>query len=266
MFSPYYAWSRRFGAGDPLRHCCLNVALYGTPRRWAMTERGAAQRSASELTIGRSTLHWDNDALTFHIVERTPLRQRLRGTVKVHPAALTGQTFPLDAAAQHRWSPLAPRAHVEVALQEPALTWSGPGYFDTNDGDVPLEQSFARWTWSRANLADSTAILYEVATHKDSGAALALQIDRAGGISHFTAPPTTPLPPTRWRVARETRSTGAAQVRKTLEDTPFYARSVLSTELLGQRVEAMHESLSLDRFRLPLVQAMLPFKMPRASR
>jgi len=28
----------------------------------------------------------------------------------------------------------------------------------------------------------------------------------------------------------------------------------------------MHESLSLDRFKLPVVQAMLPFRMPRAFR
>jgi len=39
---------------------------------------------------------------------------------------------------------------------------------------------------------------------------------------------------------------------------------VLSASLLGERVEAVHESLSLERFRLPVVQAMLPFRMPRA--
>ncbi|RYX95695.1 MAG: hydratase, partial [Bradyrhizobiaceae bacterium] len=27
-----------------------------------------------------------------------------------------------------------------------------------------------------------------------------------------------------------------------------------------------HESLSLDRFKMPIVQAMLPFRMPRARR
>jgi carotenoid 1,2-hydratase len=55
-------------------------------------------------------------------------------------------------------------------------------------------------------------------------------------------------------------------VRRTLEDTPFYARSVLQTRLLGQDAIAVHESLSLDRFRNPIVQAMLPFRMPRARR
>jgi carotenoid 1,2-hydratase len=31
-------------------------------------------------------------------------------------------------------------------------------------------------------------------------------------------------------------------------------------------VVAMHESLSLDRFMRPWVQAMLPFRMPRRAR
>ena len=50
---------------------------------------------------------------------------------------------------------------------------------------------------------------------------------------------------------------------ETLEDTPFYARSVVAGDLLGQPVTAMHESLSMDRFTMPVVQAMLPFRMPR---
>ena len=48
----------------------------------------------------------------------------------------------------------------------------------------------------------------------------------------------------------------------TLEDTPFYARSVLVN---GSDL-TMHESLSLDRFRSPWVQVMLPFRMPRTLR
>lgn len=71
---------------------------------------------------------------------------------------------------------------------------------------------------------------------------------------------------TGWRVARSVRSDGAAKIVKTLEDAPFYARSVLSAKLLGKPVTLIHESLSLDRFKMPLVQAMLPFRMPRALR
>jgi carotenoid 1,2-hydratase len=39
---------------------------------------------------------------------------------------------------------------------------------------------------------------------------------------------------------------------------------VIDTQILGRRMKAMHESLSLDRFRNPWVRAMLPFRMPRA--
>jgi carotenoid 1,2-hydratase len=52
-------------------------------------------------------------------------------------------------------------------------------------------------------------------------------------------------------------------VKRTLEDAPFYARSQLSAKLFGETADVMHESLSLDRFRMPIVQAMLPFRMPR---
>ncbi|MFD0938632.1 carotenoid 1,2-hydratase, partial [Methylobacterium trifolii] len=74
-----------------------------------------------------------------------------------------------------------------------------------------------------------------------------------------------PLPPTRlWRMPRETRSDdGRAAVLRTFEDTPFYSRSLLAATLDGQPVRAVHESLSLDRFRNPLVRLMLPFRMPR---
>jgi len=57
----------------------------------------------------------------------------------------------------------------------------------------------------------------------------------------------------------------APQVVRTLEDTPFYARSVVRTQLCGQTVEAMHETLSATRFASPMVQALLPFRMPRRA-
>jgi carotenoid 1,2-hydratase len=55
-------------------------------------------------------------------------------------------------------------------------------------------------------------------------------------------------------------------VIQTLEDTPFYARSMLSTRLFGEAVTAVHESLDLDRFRTAWVRALLPFRMPRMAR
>jgi carotenoid 1,2-hydratase len=71
-----------------------------------------------------------------------------------------------------------------------------------------------------------------------------------------------------WRVQRYTRCEpdGAAQVKRSLLDTPFYARSVVATQLLGQRATGIHESLSLQRFSSRLTQAMLAFRMPRRAR
>ena len=66
---------------------------------------------------------------------------------------------------------------------------------------------------------------------------------------------------------RETRSDdGRAEVARTFEDTPFYARSYLRSTLRGERVRPVHESLSLARFQHPLVRLMLPFRMPRRTR
>jgi carotenoid 1,2-hydratase len=71
-----------------------------------------------------------------------------------------------------------------------------------------------------------------------------------------------------WRVARVARAEAGypAAVLRTLEDAPFYARSLISTRLLGHSVTAMHESLSLDRFRADWVRLLLPFRMPRTLR
>ena len=146
VFSPYYAWARAHGEGDPLNHCALNVALYGRDRkRWAMTERGRGHvgRASSSLAIGPSLLTWDGDALTIRIDEVTaPAPSRIRGVVRVYPKALTSRAFALDPADRHRWWPIAPSAHVEVTLEQPALRWSGDGYLDSNTGEAPLEAAF----------------------------------------------------------------------------------------------------------------------------
>ncbi len=271
MFSPYYSAARQRGAGDPLAHCALNVALYGAGgKRWAMTERSgrSLQRSPARLGIGPSALSWDGSVLTVEIDEVTaPFRSPLRGTVRVHPAALPGRSFALDAAGRHVWTPIAPCARVEVALDRPALRWDGPAYFDANAGSEPLEAGFRNWDWSRAGLRRGTAVLYDAVRRDGSTRLLALRFDPDGRVESFEPPPPVRLPGTAWRVARGTRADAGqgASVVETLEDTPFYARSLLRTHLLGERATAMHESLSLDRFRTRWVQAMLPFRIPRAK-
>ena len=264
VFSPYYAWKRRRGDADPMQHCALNVALYGKTRRWAMTERRARaiSRGSDFLAIGPSALSWDGSSLTVRIDEvGAPLPRRIRGSVRLYPAALESRVQALDAAGRHRWQPIAPCAHVDVALDQPGVAWSGPAYFDTNDGDRPLEADFVRWDWGRTRLRGGTAVLYDVA-RRDGPLTLAMRYDDAGGVADFVPPAAVALPATLWRVPRKI-SAKAPVVVDTLEDAPFYARSVVAAEVMGQRVTAMHESLAMNRFTAMWVQAMLPFRMPR---
>ncbi|MFD2233912.1 carotenoid 1,2-hydratase [Phaeospirillum tilakii] len=269
VFSPYYAWARRGREADPLDHCSVNVCLYGAaPRGWAMTERrrAAVHRTADTLVIGPSALRWTGSALEIRLSERTfPLPGRIRGTVRVHPRVLTRHTVRLDAKGEHCWTPFAPEARVEVELSQPGLSWSGPGYFDGNNGAVPLESSFTRWTWARAPLSDGTAVLYDVTRRDGTDLAVALKIGRDGKVEDREPPPPAPLPTGAWKVWRETRADAghSARLVEALEDTPFYTRSVIGTHLFGEKVTGVHESLCLDRFGKSWVQALLPFRMPR---
>jgi carotenoid 1,2-hydratase len=174
------------------------------------------------------------------------------------------RAFALEDAGGHLWRPIAPRARVEVALDAPDLSWNGVGYFDMNAGDEPLEAAFSRWTWSRAARPDGATILYEAERRRAEPLALALRFDASGACESFTPPPEAPLPSTRWRVSRRTRSDdGSARIARDFEDTPFYSRSLIETRLGGEPLSCVHESLSLDRFAHPLVKLMLPFRMPR---
>lgn len=271
VFSPYYAWARRGGPSDPENHCAINVALYGEGAgRWTMTERGRAalHRTADTLTIGPSALHWDGTALTVRIDEiSAPLPRRVRGTVKLYPAAQPCRSFVLDPQGRHRWTPLAPLARVEVEMDSPGLRWSGPGYLDMNAGDAPLDRDFVRWDWSCARTRDGAAVLYDITPRGDGAHCLGLRFGQDGSVTSFDAPPRVALPRSGiWRVPRAIRAEeGMAHVRRTFEDTPFYVRSEIASVLGGEGVLAMHESLSLDRFRTPIVQAMLPFRMPRLA-
>jgi carotenoid 1,2-hydratase len=272
VFSPYYAWARRHGNPEPLSHCAFNIALYG-PRsgRWAMTERGAGQveREQSMLSIGPSAMCWAGDTLHIAIDEIcAPFPRRLRGSIRLIPTSFGEQTFALDASGLHRWAPLSPCARVEVQMSDPLLSWSGAGYFDSNSGAAPLEDAFEAWTWSRANLPDRTVVTYDFKGRRSAWRSMALQFDRHAVAEEIETPPRAGLPSTRWRLSRHTRADAGQNVHlsKTLEDGPFYSRSLLQTALLGVRAPAIHESLSLDRFRSRWVQCLLPFRMPRFAR
>jgi carotenoid 1,2-hydratase len=273
VFSPYYAWARRRGTADPLAHCALNIGLYGRGAAgWAMTERGAASltRSADEYVLGRSRLRCDGSGLMLEFDERAaPWPHRLRGRLRLYPQVIAHADYALDAVGRHHWRPIAPQARVEVELQAPALRWRGSGYFDHNRGAEPLAAAFVRWNWARAHLADGTAaITYDTERRDGSRQALALRFDAQGAALAFEAPPPQPLPASFWGLPRRVRSDAGAppQLTRPFEDGPFYARAEVAARWLGQDARLMHETVSLDRFATRWVQALLPFRMPRALR
>jgi carotenoid 1,2-hydratase len=272
VFSPYYAWAHARGRADPEDHCALNVALYGHgTRRWTMTERGRGRigRDARRFAIGPSTVRWDGTRLVIEVDERAaPFGRRVRGRVTVVPDALCRFSTELDEAGRHRWGPIAPRARIEVAMRDPAVAWQGRAYLDSNEGDEPIERAFDQWDWSRAILRDgSTAVVYDVRRRAGADRVIALRFARDGRVEPFEAPPRQALPRSGWRIARAMRTDPGAPARvlETLEDTPFYVRSVLDSGLLGERVTSMHESLDVPRFASPIVRLMLPFRMPRTG-
>jgi len=270
VFSPYYAWARRRGEADPDNFCALNVALYGRARRWAMTERGQRHcvRDARSFQIGPSRVHWDGGALCIDVHERcVPLPRALRGRIVVRPDRLFGFSTALEPSGLHRWGPIAPSARVELDFDSPALRWSGHAYLDSNEGDAPIASACREWDWSRSRMRDgSTVVLYDLQGSEASGdRLLALRFGTDGSVQAVPAPQRQRLPRTLWGIARRMRSDGPVQVVDQLEDTPFYQRATLTSELLGERVLSFHETLNMPRLQSLAVQAMLPWRMPRTG-
>ena len=271
VFSPYYRAALKRGAANPENYCSLNVALYGRNPRWTMTERGRDRiaRDASSFTIGPSSLHWHRDHLEIDICEiGMPLPLPVRGKVRVYPSSLSTFSTALDDQGRHRWGPLAACARVEVEMDKPSQRWSGHGYFDSNEGDEPVSEPFREWDWSRALLSDgSAAVIYDVQQKQGKDRLLGLRFSPNGHIEEFAPPPRQSLELTRWRIPRRMRSEGDAPVRviDMLEDTPFYERSVLKSRLFGEDVISVHETLNVPRLVSPVVQYMLPFRMPRRA-
>jgi carotenoid 1,2-hydratase len=232
-----------------------------------MTERGrsAVTRSRDALVVGPSSLSWDGGGLRIDVDERgSPIPRRIQGRIEVRAEAINPSAFVLEGQGKHWWRPLVPRAHVAVEMESPGVSWRGAGYLDQNAGGEPLERAFSHWTWSRAQTSDGAVILYDAARRREGALSLALGFDRHGGFEHRRPPATAVLPPTRWRLPRRTRSDdGQASAIRSFEDTPFYARSLVGNSLYGERLESVHESLSLDRFSRSIVRLMLPFRMPR---
>ncbi len=234
-----------------------------------MTERGrnSVERSQHQFKIGPSNLGWDGNCLTINIDEiNVPLLSRVRGTVRIYPKLLFNFVTPLDDGRRHRWGPIAPSARVEVEFDSPNTRWTGDAYWDSNEGDEPIDRPFVEWDWSRSSMRDgSTAVIYDVRQKQHDDRILALRFTKSGDVEAFEAPPRQQLPRTFWRIDRHMRSdeNERVEVKQTLEDAPFYSRSVLSSGLLGEKVISMHETLNVPRLASSVVRLMLPFRMPR---
>jgi carotenoid 1,2-hydratase len=297
VFSPYYAWARqRPGGAAPQEHCAINVALYdGLARhkphlashghRWAMTERASRHVVVSDesFRVGPSALSWDGTKLTIDIDEISlPVPARLRGRVIVEPLAIWHESYPLDAEAKHHWRPIAPIARVSVEMREPKVAWQGTAYIDSNHGNAPLESAFVRWDWSRGKhsaaaanepkldkMPSPTFVVYDV--HRTDGTRLTIAKEFSvpaplqAATADFIPPVHQELRTTGWGIKRATACDreAVAVVVKTVEDTPFYARSVVQSVVNNELMIGVHESLSLKRFSSRWVQCLLPFKMPR---
>lgn len=267
MFSPFYFSARRRGRACAYDHCAVNVALYGPrSKHWAFSEYRCkpADFATGGLRIGNSTLEWNDPVLECRIHETgAPLPRALRGRVRIHTEAMPAFRLPLDVERRHWWRPIAPRATVEVDFEQPALRWRGQGYLDSNHGEEPLDVGMQHWSWQRAHTSGGTRIVYDIQPAGGPPASHALDFERSGRILYPELPPRHELPGTLWQLGRSARSDAgsAPRVLATLEDAPFYSRTLLRTACNGKEVATVHETLSLERFRSSWVRALLPFRM-----
>ncbi len=255
----------------------MNVALYAPHgNRWAMTERGrrALRRGPRSVRIGESAMEWSGDGLAIDIdemaVPRPPaewLPQRLCGTVRLVPDVITNAVTAIGVGDRHIWYPIAPLSRIEASFTEPyGFQWSGHGYFDSNWGTEPLEAGFVHWDWARTRLTDgSAAIVYDSQRRDGSRQRLGLRFGADGSDDRFEPPESIDMKPGFWGVARGVPCAAGHKpvLVRTLEDSPFYNRSIIETHILGETARFMHESFSGRRFASPIVKMMLPFRMPR---
>lgn len=268
VFSPWYAWS---GRRDPANHCCINVATYGRGGRFTMTDRGRAalRTTADALKVGPSAMRWTGDRLVIEVNEISglPVISRLRGTITLIPEAVTAVELPLTPDGAHVWRPFAPRARIEVRLEKAGWSWDGHGYFDANFGLRALEADFRFWTWGRYPTREGALCFYDATRADGSALTAAIAFDARGGARMAEAPGAVRFRRSLWGVRRETRADPGVMPRQVMAmlDAPFYARSVVRTQVNGEEVTGVHEALDLRRFRSALIKPMLAFRVPRRA-
>ena len=269
VFSPWYRWS---GRKRPQNHVCINVATYGPGGRFTMTDRGesALRQTASRLEVGPSMMRWEGDRLIIDINEMSshPWINRIQGQITVIPSAVTQVELPLTQDDSHIWRPFAPRARINVDIDRPGWQWTGEGYFDANFGTRALEEDFSYWTWGRFPTKDGATCIYDATRLDGSELAAGFAFDPDGTARQIALPPKARMKRSLWALYRETRADlgyQPYQVRPML-DAPFYNRAAVRTQLDGEEVTGVHESLDLTRFRSPLLKPMLAVRVPRRPR
>ncbi|MCR9126818.1 MAG: carotenoid 1,2-hydratase [Rhodobacteraceae bacterium] len=268
VFSPWYRWS---GRRCPQNHVCINVATYGPGGRFTMTDRGkqALRQTASRLQVGPSMMRWDGRQLVIDIdeVSGPPVIGRVRGQIRVIPAAITNVELALTPDGAHIWRPFAPVSRIEVDIQRPGWTWDGHGYFDANFGTRALEEDFTHWTWGRYPTRGGSTCFYDATRRDGTTLAAGMAFDAAGRAQHVALPPKTPMRRSLWAVARDTRADPGYRPHqvKPMLDAPFYTRAAVRTQINGEETVGVHEALDLRRFRSPLLKPMLAVRVPRRS-
>lgn len=214
-------------------------------------------------------MHREGDALIVDVRERTtPWRKPLHGRIVFRPT-IPGAACPvaLDGVGAHLWQPLAPLGRLEATFDEPACSFRGVGYLDTNGGDEPLEQGFSSWSWARIAEPRGARITYDVA--RRSGATLrhGVTLDD-GGARPFAGDVERSLRATSFGLERVVRGNAGEQpmLVRTLEDGPFYARSMIEVVRPdGLVARGFHEAISLDRLASKWVQFLIPFRARREA-
>lgn len=280
VFSPYYHWS---GRRRPENHVAFNIALY-TPAGnvWAMTERGASalRKSDDAIVIGGSRMAVEADGRLSIAFDETALPwpgqrllpRRIAGTITIEATATGGPPVSLDGMGDHVWTPRIPAGRATVVCDAlPGGGWQGHGYHDCNFGRRPLQQDFIGWDWARGRVTDTgeTIILYDALRLAGARRAFGLrQTDRGNTAPQLFAPPARQaLPRGFWGVSGTVAcdASTAPRLRRRLEDTPFYMRSLVDVVIDGCPVTLVHETLDCRRLANPLVRLMLPFRMPRRA-
>jgi carotenoid 1,2-hydratase len=268
-FSPAYRKARalavRSGSGpvNPLSFSTMNIALSGAHTFWGMNEIDAVKRSAFALTIGKSMMIAAADRLIVPLDEQAATgKGRLRGEVEVELGTLSSRAFDLTDEKKHSWAPIRQGARCQVRLKEPALSFVGSAFVDTNYGTEPLETSIVRWTRSEAYADAGTAWLsFESQSARGNHELNLISLDQSVERTTFAAPPLA-LKKSRFGLQSSVRLDEITRVT-VLEDTPFYVRNLIVGRQGPHDVRVFHEHVDLTRFKAGWMQALIPLAMRR---